>query len=709
MSILLETVWGDLVIDLDIQGSPLLARNLVKLVKARYYTQVLFHTVHPSRRYAITGDPEGTGTGGVCIHGLGEANPKESNKRFLASQGRYLTLGELQEKGRVISVEMNGIKDTIGSQFGITLTRGDAEDLASLGETTRLLSLGVVAEDSFNLLDKLAQVYCDDKGRPMVDLRIQRALVVYDPFDDPSDMADLLKQRGVIVQYNKRDNESEESDNDDLRVINSPSPVRPSEETVPARIDASEISMDDNDNDKDQAQLEAELRQQEAEAARREDKGRAVVLELLGDLPDADIRAPENVLFVCKLNSITLDEDLELIFSRFDPNVKVEIIRDHETGNSLQYAFCEFTTREQASEAYFKMNNALVDDRRIKVDFSQSVAKIWDRYNQRMRMPPSRADGSFANEQTSGRSNNRQGRNFRHNNNSHNSSNNNYDNDRRGGDNMRRYEHENSRADNRVDDRSDSRGDMRSHYNHTNRDTSGNNYKSSNKNDNNSHRPHESRRQYGDEQDNTRDNELPQSSRREHDIDEREWRSRPHRDNVKVTDSNNNPKRDYGHSHERKRERERDHVKKSDDYDSDRTRRTESEDDDRGRGRERRYRKSHKKSRRSDEEDRNRRRSRDDKDRDGSDRHRHQRHHRDEKESRDRDKSRDRDREKKRYDSDEEEHRLRSRRERDHRSSPKRSRKDDEDASYGDHRKSGDRSSRDRSRKHRRYDSPSLS
>ena len=87
---------------------------------------------------------------------------------------------------------------------------------------------------------------------------------------------------------------------------------------------------------------------------------------------------------MCKLNPITEDEDLELIFSRFDPNVKVEIIRDPVTGASLQYAFVEFSTKKQCVEAYFKMNGALIDDRRIKVDFSQSVAKIWDKYNQRM-------------------------------------------------------------------------------------------------------------------------------------------------------------------------------------------------------------------------------------------------------------------------------------------------------------------------------------
>lgn len=32
---------------------------------------------------------------------------------------------------------------------------------------------------------------------------------------------------------------------------------------------------------------------------------------------------------------------------------------------------------EACEAAYKKMDNVLVDDRRIKVDFSQSVAKIW--------------------------------------------------------------------------------------------------------------------------------------------------------------------------------------------------------------------------------------------------------------------------------------------------------------------------------------------
>lgn len=37
----------------------------------------------------------------------------------------------------------------------------------------------------------------------------------------------------------------------------------------------------------------------------------------IGDIPDADLKPPENVLFVCKLNPVTNADDLKIIFSRF--------------------------------------------------------------------------------------------------------------------------------------------------------------------------------------------------------------------------------------------------------------------------------------------------------------------------------------------------------------------------------------------------------
>lgn len=94
---------------------------------------------------------------------------------------------------------------------------------------------------------------------------------------------------------------------------------------------------------------------------------------MVGDIPDADIAPPENVLFVCKLNPVTSDHDLSIIFSRFGTVKSCEVIRDQVTGDSLQYAFIEFEDRKACEDAYFKMDNVLIDDRRIHVDFSQSV------------------------------------------------------------------------------------------------------------------------------------------------------------------------------------------------------------------------------------------------------------------------------------------------------------------------------------------------
>ncbi|XP_026380459.1 peptidyl-prolyl cis-trans isomerase CYP59-like [Papaver somniferum] len=157
-------------------------------------------------------------------------------------------------------------------------------------------------------------------------------------------------------------------------------------------------------------QLEEVIRQKEAHSS-------AVVLEivymchvlLIGDILDADMKPPENVLFVCKLSPVTEDEDLNTIFSRFGTVVSAEVIRDFKTGDSLNYAFIEFETNEACEQDYFKpifwlfdngdffgrvsylmhyktlmqMDNALIDDRRIHVDFSQSVSKLWGQYRRK--------------------------------------------------------------------------------------------------------------------------------------------------------------------------------------------------------------------------------------------------------------------------------------------------------------------------------------
>jgi peptidyl-prolyl cis-trans isomerase-like 4 len=123
----------------------------------------------------------------------------------------------------------------------------------------------------------------------------------------------------------------------------------------------------------DEEDLEVSTDPDTIEAVRRarDARAQALTLEMVGDLPFADVAPPENVLFVCKLNQVTKSDDLELIFSRFGTIMSCEIICDPKSGDSLQYAFVEFKEREEAERAYVKMDNVLVDDRRIHVDFSQ--------------------------------------------------------------------------------------------------------------------------------------------------------------------------------------------------------------------------------------------------------------------------------------------------------------------------------------------------
>ena len=90
----------------------------------------------------------------------------------------------------------------------------------------------------------------------------------------------------------------------------------------------------------------------------------------LGDIPDSELKPPENFLFVCKLNKVTTSDDLEPLFAWFGKILSCEVIKDYKSGESLQYAFIEFEDKKSAEDAYVKMDNVLIDEWRVKVDFS---------------------------------------------------------------------------------------------------------------------------------------------------------------------------------------------------------------------------------------------------------------------------------------------------------------------------------------------------
>merc|ERR1711997_1128341 len=321
MSVVIETTQGDVTVDLFLKDRPKTCMNFLKLCKTKAYNLNLFHTVQ-SDFIAQTGDPSGTGRGGEPIF-----------CQLYGEQAKYYeaeTIPRIKHTKQGLISMVNCGENVLGSQFFITLgTNLDSLD----GEHC---VFGEVVEGD-EVINKLNNTITDTEGRPYQDIRITHTVVLHDPYDDPP---------GLQLRED------------------SPEPTA-------TMLASTRIGADENINDFE-GRTEEEINEILAD---KEAKARATILEMVGDLPDADVAPPENVLFVCKLTPVTADEDLEIIFSRFGKVESCEVIRDQKTGDSLQYAFVEFDCPEACERAYFKMDNVLIDDRRIHVDFSQSVSK----------------------------------------------------------------------------------------------------------------------------------------------------------------------------------------------------------------------------------------------------------------------------------------------------------------------------------------------
>ncbi|EGT32782.1 CBN-SIG-7 protein [Caenorhabditis brenneri] len=322
MAVLIETTLGDLIIDLFVKERPRCSLNFIKLCKKKYYNLNQFHSIEKNY-VAQTGDPSGTGRGGESIY-----------SDLYGEQGRYFEREDLPKMRHtrmgIVSFVNNG-DNMLGSQFFITL----GENLDYLDDQHTIF--GQVTE-GLETLEKLNDQLTDTNNKPFRDIRISHTIVLDDPFDEDS-----------RISFPPR----------------SPSP------TYEDLVKIDQIALDEKE-DEDEGKTAEEIAE---EFQQREMAEQAQILEMVGDLRDADEVPPENVLFVCKLNPVTTDEDLEIIFSRFGKINNCEIVRDRRSGDSLQYAFIEFDNAKSCEQAYFKMENVLIDDRRIHVDFSQSVSQ----------------------------------------------------------------------------------------------------------------------------------------------------------------------------------------------------------------------------------------------------------------------------------------------------------------------------------------------
>ncbi|KAK9783700.1 putative Peptidyl-prolyl cis-trans isomerase [Seiridium cardinale] len=332
MSVLLETSLGDIVIDLLVDYAPKECENFLKLCKLKYYNFSPVHSVQPNFSFQ-SGDPLGPASkdsdGGTSLWGLLSG---ASRKTFPATFNPKL---KHLERGTVSMATAPNPSDPdirlAGSQFIVTL--GDNTDYLD-GKAS---IFGKVVE-GFDVLEKINGAITDKEGCPLVDIRIKHTVVLDDPYPDPAGLRE------------------------------------PSASPPPSKAQLATVRIaDDADLDEEVDEEAAAKKRREAEA-----RAQALTLEMMGDLPFAEVKPPENVLFVCKLNPVTGDDDLELIFSRFGKILSCEVIRDKKTGDSLQYAFIEYEDKSASEAAYFKMQGVLIDDRRIHVDFSQSVSKLSD-------------------------------------------------------------------------------------------------------------------------------------------------------------------------------------------------------------------------------------------------------------------------------------------------------------------------------------------
>ncbi|EEE66195.1 peptidyl-prolyl cis-trans isomerase CYP59 isoform X1 [Oryza sativa Japonica Group] len=330
MSVLIVTSVGDIEVDLHTDMCPLTTKNFLKLCKMKYYNGCLFHKIEKDF-LAQTGDSTGTGAGGDSVY-----------KFLYGDQARFFDdeiHPELRHSKMGTIAMASAGENCNASQFYITLR--DGVDYLDDKHTV----FGMVAE-GFDTITKINETYVDDKGRPFKDIRIRHTYVLDDPFDDPPQLSKLIPENSPVG--------------------------KPQDEIAEERLEDNWVPPDETVAPEE---LEDTIRSKEAHT-------NAVILQSLGDIPDAEIKPQDNVLFVRELNKVTQDEDLYTIFSHFGSVTSAEIIRDYKTGDSLCFAFIEFEKKEACERAFFMMDNCLIDDRRIRVDFSQSVSKQWRQFRQ---------------------------------------------------------------------------------------------------------------------------------------------------------------------------------------------------------------------------------------------------------------------------------------------------------------------------------------
>ena len=233
--------------------------SFLKLCKVKYYNFSPIHTVQKNFSFQ-TGDPLGPeapdSDGGSSIWGLLNGSQRKTFKVEISPRMKH------EERGTVsmATVPSSHLQDDrlAGSQFLITL--GDNLDFLN----GKAAIFGKVVE-GFDALEKINEAFTNEKGRPLKDIRIKHTLILDDPFPDPVGL------------------------------------IEPEKSPLPTKAQLATVMIADDEDlaeETDEAAMDKLRREREARA-------QALTLEMVGDLPFAEVKPPENILFVCKLNPVT--------------------------------------------------------------------------------------------------------------------------------------------------------------------------------------------------------------------------------------------------------------------------------------------------------------------------------------------------------------------------------------------------------------------
>lgn len=373
MSVLLETTHGNIVVDLHYQELPIVSFNFIKLCLIKYFKFCKFHSLEKDIKVEFSDKLYPISKKGESIWDLVDStknlikNPlKERNSitNIVNTTPRGFIPDDVKMDKKIGSVSILVENKRATSKIRIHLS--DHEQILD-DQYKDAVVFGQVSE-GFNTLNNINKNDMSSK-----DIIIRDVYVLEDPY--------IFDRKGInnsvflksIAKFGSINRMVSNYRNDDLEGTSES--VYP-EDLIPYLKIPNDLSkLEDGERyiklmkhiEEDQYDLE-KMKKQEMDS-------QALTLELLGDLPSRNSKPLENILFVYKLNPITNDEDLKLIFNKFGDVIDVNIIKDKDTGTSLCYGFVEFKNTEICESAYIKItkNDLIIDGRKVLIDFSQSI------------------------------------------------------------------------------------------------------------------------------------------------------------------------------------------------------------------------------------------------------------------------------------------------------------------------------------------------